>query len=132
MLWALFIMGNKAQQTLNERRIFKQSLINLSAGSRVRPQDTTELMRRIQNLPATQQKLILPNHSPALCSALLPQRMSQQQQQRLKTAVKTESDRLDSELSMIRYIAWQYHPLALLGLCVVLAKLLVNTQSGRR
>ena len=115
MLWAMAIMGYKGRSALRERRLLDEDLIRLHEGMSILPEDTREYTRPIQALPATVQRCLLPR---ALLSAL--QRFaSTRNVQDVSVAVKaicdTESDRLDSELAMVRYIAWAIPSIGFIG-----------------
>ena len=67
MFWALAIMGYKAVQTGNERRLLEVDLVPVAEGMRILPEDTREFARQIQALPEDRQRMLLPR---ALLSAL--------------------------------------------------------------
>lgn len=115
MLWAFFIMGNKAAQALAEKRMLGKSLLQVQSGSSILPEDTREYARNLQNLPDKEQRMMAPR---TLLMAL--QRFgSTANVAAAATAVKdsceAESDRLDSELSMVRYIAWAIPSIGFIG-----------------
>ena len=115
MLWASAIMGYKAKRSLGERRLLFQPLLQVSEGSRILPDDARQLSRPLQALPEDQQSYLLPR---ALLAGL--QRFSSTHNiQDVSSAVSevcsTESDKLDSELAMIRYIAWAIPSIGFIG-----------------
>lgn len=115
MLWALMIMGRKAFEALGERKMLDQQLLKVSSGVSILPQDSREYSRALQNLPEKQQALMAPR---TLLMAL--QRFgSTANVAAVATAIKdtcnAESDRLDSELSMVRYIAWAIPSIGFIG-----------------
>ncbi len=115
MLWAVAIMGYKGRAAWRERKLLDEDLIRLHEGMSILPEDTREYARPIQALPANAQGCLLPR---ALLSAL--QRFaSTRNVQDVSVAVKaicdTESDRLDSELAMVRYIAWAIPSIGFIG-----------------
>lgn len=115
MLWAMAIMGYKAASALAERKLLTQELIKVADGLSILPEDAREHTRPIQALPETARARLLPR---ALLSAL--QRFSSTRNvQDVSVAVKavcdTESDRLDSELAMVRYIAWAIPSIGFIG-----------------
>ena len=115
MLWAMAIMGYKATNALAERKLLAQDLIRVAEGLSILPEDAREHTRPIQALPEDVRARLLPR---ALLSAL--QRFSSTRNvQDVSVAVKavcdTESDRLDSELSMVRYIAWAIPSIGFIG-----------------
>lgn len=115
MLWAFALMGHKALQTTRERRLLSENLVPISDGTSVLPEDTREYARPVQALPEdTQQRLL-----PRVFLTALHRFRSTRNIQDVSTAVRdlceAESDRLDSELSMIRYIAWAIPSIGFLG-----------------
>ncbi|MFT5162737.1 MAG: biopolymer transport protein ExbB/TolQ [Alteromonadaceae bacterium] len=115
MFWALMIMGYKARIALEERNMLSRQLLKLSSGSSILPQDSREYSRTIQDLPSHEQKLMAPR---TLLMAL--QRFGATANvAAVATAIKdvcdAESDRLDSELAMVRYIAWAIPSIGFIG-----------------
>jgi biopolymer transport protein ExbB/TolQ len=114
-LWVFAIMGLKAKMVLEERRLLSKSLLEVTAGTSILPEDARQYSRPLQTLPVEEREFLLPR---ALLSAL--QRFgSTRNIQDVSTAVReicnTESDRLDSELSMIRYIIWAVPSIGFIG-----------------
>jgi biopolymer transport protein ExbB/TolQ len=115
MFWALAIMAFKAVTTTRHRTLLQSDLIPLSEGVRILPEDTRELSRQIQALPPEQRNALLPR---ALLAGL--QRFSstgnvQDVADATHSYCETEGERLESELSMIRYIAWAIPSIGFIG-----------------
>jgi biopolymer transport protein ExbB/TolQ len=115
MLWAIAIMSYKAAGVMRQRRLLENDLLPLAEEMRILPEDTREFSRQIQALPPRQQHYLLPR---ALLTGL--QRFSSTRNiQDVSTATRTicesEAERLDSELSMIRYIAWAIPSIGFIG-----------------
>ena len=115
LIWALAIMGYKARLALQERAIHERRLIDIPEGTSVLPQDAREYSRSLESLPRGEQELLLPR---TLLSAL--QRFAttgsiQAVSDSVKEQCDMESDRLDSELSMVRYIAWAIPSIGFIG-----------------
>lgn len=114
-LWALAIMGYKARGALRERSLLQRDLLPLAEGVRILPEDTREHARQLRALPESQQRLLLPR---VLLSAL--QRFGatgsvQDVSSATQVLVNAEAERLESELSMIRYIAWAIPSIGFIG-----------------
>lgn len=114
-LWVFAIMGLRTKLILQERALLSQTLINISPGTSLLPEDTREYSRPIQNLNENEREYLLPR---ALLSGL--QRFgSTKNIQDVATTIKEicelESDRLDSELSMVRYIIWAIPSIGFIG-----------------
>ena len=115
MFWALAIMGYKAKTILDERALLDVELIPIAEGMRILPEDTREFARQVQALPDTGQKMLLPR---ALLNALRrfsTTRNIQDVSSSSNTIFESEADRLESELSMIRYISWAIPSIGFIG-----------------
>jgi len=115
MLWAFAIMGYKAYNANRERHLLDRDLVSVAEGVRVLPEDSREYSRQLQALPEAEQALLLPR---ALLSALQrfgTTRNVQDASSSMHTLLSSESDRLESELSMIRYIAWAIPSIGFIG-----------------
>ncbi|MDR4508179.1 MAG: MotA/TolQ/ExbB proton channel family protein [Candidatus Brocadiaceae bacterium] len=115
MFWAIAIMGYKAVSTVKHRSLLQLDLIPLAEGMRILPEDTNDLSRQIQALPPEQKKALLPR---ALLAAL--QRFSstsniQSVSDASHAYCSSEGERLDAELSMVRYIAWAIPSIGFIG-----------------
>ena len=115
MLWALAIMGYKAQTARREARMLEMPLVSVSEGTRVLPGDAGQLVRPLQSLPDQQQGYLLPR---ALSTALSRFQVTSSVEAATEAAhsvCETESSRLDSELSMVRYITWAIPSIGFIG-----------------
>lgn len=114
-LWVLAIMGLKTRNLLHERRLLDQSLLDLTPGISILPEDARQYSRPLQLLPADEREYLLPR---ALLTALQrfgSTRNIQDVSSAVKEVCETESDRLYSELSMIRYIIWAIPSIGFIG-----------------
>jgi len=114
-LWAMSLMGYKALQTARERRILQMELIPLNRGTSILPEDTREISRPIQALPETEQRYLLPRTLLTALHRFRSTRNIQDVSNAVRAVSESESERLDSELSMIRYIAWAIPSIGFLG-----------------
>ena len=114
-LWAFAIIGLKANTVLDERRLLAKSLLEVTPGTSILPEDAREYSRPLQALPAQEREYLLPR---ALLSALQrfgSTRNIQDVASTVREICDTESDRLDSELSMTRYIIWAIPSIGFIG-----------------
>ena len=114
-LWAMSLMGYKALHTAKERRILKIDLIPLNQGTSILPEDTREYSRPIQALSEDQQGFLLPRALLTALHRFRSTRNIQDVSNAVRAVCESESERLDSELSMIRYIAWAIPSIGFLG-----------------
>ncbi len=115
MFWALAIMAYKALKIGNERRLLDIDLVPVAEGMRILPEDTREFARQVQALPEDRQQMLLPR---ALLNALRrfsSTRNIQDVSSSTHTICESEADRLESELSMIRYISWAIPSIGFIG-----------------
>jgi len=114
-IWALAIMGFKTVTILGERRLLDVDLVPVAEGMRILPEDTREFARQIQALPEERQRMLLPR---ALMNALRrfsTTRNVQDVSSSTRDIYESEADRLESELSMIRYISWAIPSIGFIG-----------------
>ena len=115
MFWALAIMGYKAVKISRERRLLEVDLVPVAEGMRILPEDTREFARQVQALPEDRQQMLLPR---ALLNALrrfASTKNIQDVSSSTHTIVESEAERLESELSMIRYISWAIPSIGFIG-----------------
>jgi biopolymer transport protein ExbB/TolQ len=79
------------------------------------PEDTREYTRAIQALPVETQNYLLPRALTAALQRFASTRNVQDVSEAVKSVCETESDRLDSELAMVRYIAWAIPSIGFIG-----------------
>jgi biopolymer transport protein ExbB/TolQ len=114
-LWALAIIGYKAWHTRSEHKLLEQDLVHVPEGMRILPEDTREYARPIEALPPAEAQGLLPR---ALLVALYrfgATRNVQDVSDAARSVCSAEADRLDSELSMLRYIAWAIPAIGFIG-----------------
>ena len=115
MFWSLCIMAFKGTNLFRERSLLDKDILHAKDGIKFLPQDTRELLRQIQTLPDEEQNYLLPR---ALTIALHRFRSTENIQDVSSAAASvcdSESERLDSELSIIRYITWAIPSIGFLG-----------------
>ena len=115
LIWALAIMGYKGRRLIQEQQILERRLLEVSEGTSILPQDAREYGRSLEALDEQTQDFLLPR---ALLAAL--QRFASTSSipavsDTIKEQCDGESDRLDSELSMVRYIAWAIPSIGFIG-----------------
>lgn len=115
MLWAFAIMGFKATRVMRERRLLQNELLPVREGVRILPEDTREYARNIQSLPETVKGLLLPRALLTSLERFGSTRSVQDVSAVAKTMFESETDRLESDLSMIRYIAWAIPSIGFIG-----------------
>ncbi|MFK7912579.1 MAG: MotA/TolQ/ExbB proton channel family protein [Pseudomonadales bacterium] len=115
MFWALAIMGLKGRSALRERSLLQEDIVRVSDGMSVLPEDTREYTRPLQALPDDVQQYLLPRALMTALQRFSSTRNVQDVSDAVKSVCESESDRLDSELSMVRYIAWAIPSIGFIG-----------------
>ncbi len=108
-------MGYKAWLITRERKILQMDLVPVSEGTSILPEDTREYSRPIQALPASDQGYLLPRALLTALHRFRSTRNIQDVSNAVSAICESESERLDSELSMVRYIAWAIPSIGFLG-----------------
>ncbi len=115
MLWAMAIMSYKGVQTGRENKLLEVDLVPVAEGTKVLPEDSREYARQIQSLPDSEQRLLLPRSLLAALARFSATRNIQDVSTTAHAVCEAESERLDSELSMVRYIAWAIPSIGFIG-----------------
>ena len=114
-LWAIAIIGLKTRIALHERRLLNQSLLEVAPGTSILPEDTRQYARPLQALPENEREYLLPRALLAALQRFGSTRNIQNVSASVREVCETEADRLDSELSMIRYIIWAIPSIGFIG-----------------
>lgn len=114
-LWAIAIIALKTRIALHERRLLNQSLLEVAPGTSILPEDTRQYARPLQALPENEREYLLPRALLAALQRFGSTRNIQNVSASVREVCETEADRLDSELSMIRYIIWAIPSIGFIG-----------------
>jgi biopolymer transport protein ExbB/TolQ len=115
MFWALAIIGMKAHRTMRERRLLEREMLQVSEGISILPEDARHYARPVQALPEPERRMLLPRVLLAGLHRFGTTRSIQDAAHTIKDICDTESERLESELSIVRYIAWAIPSIGFLG-----------------
>lgn len=115
MLWAMAIMGYKARNAIQERKLLDRKLVEVSEGMNILPEDAREYLRPIQALPDREKQFLLARILFTALQRFGSTRNIQDVSSSIREHCENESERLDSELSMIRYIAWAIPSIGFIG-----------------
>ncbi len=115
MLWAIAIMAMKARKAVRERSMLDEKLINIAEGTSILPEDSRGYSRALQALPDLKRQSLLPRALLAGLQRFGATKNIQDTASTVKEICETEAERLDSELSMIRYIAWAIPSIGFIG-----------------
>jgi biopolymer transport protein ExbB/TolQ len=108
-------MGYKGVMLWRERSLLDVELVPVAEGLRILPEDTREYGRQIQALPGRVQEYLLPRAILTALHRFESTRNIQDVASAANSVADEESERLDSELAMIRYIAWAIPSIGFIG-----------------
>jgi biopolymer transport protein ExbB/TolQ len=115
MLWALAVIAQKWMTLRRERRLLDRELVPLSEGMKILPEDVREYSRHIQALPGPEREALLPRSFLAALHRFGATRSIADASASARGIFDGEVDRLDSELSLLRYIAWAIPAIGFIG-----------------
>ena len=116
MFWALAILAYKAVVTHRERRQLDLDLVGLPEGTPVTLDSARQVSSLIrERLPAAEQGYLLPRAILAAIDRFAATRNVQDASSVVHTVCDAEAGRMDSDLSIIRYIAWAIPSLGFIG-----------------
>jgi biopolymer transport protein ExbB/TolQ len=115
LIWALAIMGYKGLQTVKEQNLLERRLLDIADGTTLLPEDAREYSRSLEALPIEEQDYLLPRTLLAALQRFATTGSIQAVSDTIREQCEIESDRLDSELSMVRYITWAIPSIGFIG-----------------
>lgn len=114
-LWAMAILAYKGFVVWRQQRQLDDDLLQLPMNMPIGPEDTRELITRLQELPQGSRDFLLPSALLNAVQRFAATRNIQDAATAVRDACDTQGDRLDSELSTIRYIAWAIPSVGFIG-----------------
>lgn len=114
-LWGLAIMGYKFRSLGRERRMFEANLVTVAEGESVLPEDARGHARALEALDAESRERLLPQLLLTALNRFRMTRSIQDVSDEVGRAAQGYGDRMDSELSLVRYIAWAIPSIGFIG-----------------
>jgi biopolymer transport protein ExbB/TolQ len=115
MLWALAIIAHKVWLLKRERRLLDRDLVALGEGMRILPEDAREHARHVEALPEAERDTLLPRVMRSALHRFGATGSIADASAAARSVFEGEADRLDSELSLLRYIAWAIPAIGFIG-----------------
>ncbi len=115
MLWALCILAYKGVAAWRQRCQLDEDLLQLPVNLPIGPEDVAQLDRRISELAAARETFLLARALRSAVRRFGVTRNVQDAATALRDVCDSEGDRLESELSTIRYIAWAIPSVGFIG-----------------
>lgn len=115
MFWASSIIGLKFYRNRREARLLERPLLNLSEGMSILPEDARDFARPVQALPYPERDFLLPRTLLAALQRFGSTHNIQDVSGVVKDVCNAEAERLENELTIVRYIAWAIPSIGFLG-----------------
>jgi biopolymer transport protein ExbB/TolQ len=115
MVWALAILGYKGVTVLRERRLLDDDLLPMADGIKILPEDAPQYGRRMDSLRTGDRSLLLPRAIYQALTRFATTRNVQDVSASTRALCENEGERMDSDLALIRYIAWAIPSIGFLG-----------------
>lgn len=114
-MWMIAIIGLKAKIAFHERKLLGESILEVTPGTSILPEDGRQYVRPLQAVPQEEQEYLLPRTLLTALQRFGSTRNIQDVSEAVREVCETESNRLDSELSMVRYIIWAIPSIGFIG-----------------
>jgi len=115
MFWALAILGYKGYYSWRQRQLLRRDLLELPSSLPVGPEDTRDLLKRLAELPSRTADYLLPRALKTGIQRFGATLNVQDSATAVHDLCESEMERLESELSTIRYIAWAIPSVGFIG-----------------
>jgi biopolymer transport protein ExbB/TolQ len=113
--WALCLIGYQAGEVARNRRLLDKDYIELGEGRVVLPDDARAYGRPIESLPRDEQEMLLPRALMVALNRFGATRSVQDSAEAVGAECENELDRLDAQLSMVRFTAWAIPAVGFVG-----------------
>ena len=115
MLWALAILSYKGRAVYLQQKLLERDLLGLPEDMPIGIEDTRDLANRLQSLPGRERESLLPRALLTAIERFAATRNVQDVSTSARAVCDSEGERLESELSIIRYIAWAIPSVGFIG-----------------
>ena len=114
-IWSMLVMTWRARAALQARRLLERDFVHLPDGMRVLPEDAREYLRQIESLPDADRGHLLPRALFTALERFGATRSVQDASAAARNVCGMENERMDAELSMVRFVAWAIPSLGFVG-----------------
>ncbi len=115
MLWAFALLGYKGRDAYRQQKLLEQDLLQLPGSLPIGPEDTREIAQRIAALPGHLHDWFLPRALLTAIERFAATRNVQDVSTAARAICESEGERMETELSIIRYIAWAIPSVGFIG-----------------
>ncbi len=115
LFWAMALLALKVQSVNRQRQQLLQDLIPVAAGENIVPDDARNYARALEALPEPERDYLYPRALLTALRRFRATRSIQNTADAVTQVCEAEIERLESELSMVRYIAWAIPSIGFIG-----------------
>jgi hypothetical protein len=115
MLWAFAILGYKGKDVYMQQKLLGEDLLQLPGGLPIGPEDTRNIAQHIVSLPSHLKDWLLPRALLTAIERFGATRNVQDVSTAARDVCESEGERMESELSIIRYVAWAIPSVGFIG-----------------
>ncbi len=115
MLWAMAILCFKGYDSWRENHLLNTDILRLPVNLPIGPEDTRALLKRLEELPANMRRYLLPRALRVSIQRFAATQNVHDSSTAMRDVCDSESQRLETELSIIRYIAWAIPSVGFIG-----------------
>ncbi|MFN2333196.1 MAG: MotA/TolQ/ExbB proton channel family protein [Wenzhouxiangellaceae bacterium] len=115
LFWSLALMTAKSRDVVRQRRQLNRDLVPIAPGQSILPEDARDYARAIEVLEPGERRSL---YARALHTALQRFRATRNLQdvsEAVESVCRAEHERMDSELAMVRYMAWAIPSIGFIG-----------------
>ena len=115
MFWAFSILAYKGKASWRQQQLLERDLLQLPPGLPIGQEDARTLVDRLTSLPGVEQLYLLPRALLTGIERFSATRHVQDVSTAVRDICESEGGRLESELSIIRYLAWAIPSVGFIG-----------------
>jgi biopolymer transport protein ExbB/TolQ len=118
MLWGLILLAGKFNYLRRERKAWEVSYVNLKPGQKIIPESALQYYQQLRaDFPddSTEGRRLLPRIIKAALLRLEATRSLQEVSESIRDLTQATADQLETDLSLLRYIAWAIPSFGFIG-----------------
>lgn len=115
MFWAFSILGYKGRTVFEQQKLLQHDLLELPENLPIGAEDARGIVERICSLPGQKSDWLLPRALLTAIERFRATRNVQNASTAARDVCESEGERMESELSIIRYIAWAIPSVGFIG-----------------
>jgi biopolymer transport protein ExbB/TolQ len=128
--WALALIAHQARAVARNRRMLVKEYVGVGDGHVVLPDDARAYARPLESLPREEQDMLLPRALMVALNRFGATRSVQDSAEAVRAECENEVDRLDAQLSMVRFTAWAIPAVGFVGTVRGIGRALQDAQGA--